>query len=1227
MKEYGDENDEVSTNKDFSDEKFEPNYELTEIESEDEKFVPNYELTELESEDEKFIPNYELTELESEDEKFVPNYDLTELESEDEKFVPNYELTELEIEDEKFVPNYELTELESEDEKFIPNYELEVNQDDFNPIKADIFSDNDDFDSNESDYGGENEDSSPNEVKEDLIKENIDSQNTVQILKNDDMEYHEQQEERRENKEDLIGVDIEEFAQEPIYDTDEINFIRDMEEIGRELKESEEKLSNSEENLENYDNTGFKAEQVYQELKEKGIGEEIDDKGQVLDEYELQPTYEQENDQYKDNFNDRESEEEYDETPEKIMDIEELEYLWKKYESLEEEGRDLEDIAKLMCEAEKTYKILKNFEEIYAQQEKEKVKSVNHENEEEPEDYREEIDRANEVAHLLDVEERQKEKEEQFEENGNDPLPSEIDKQQDNKQASVKVNHKNDQVEMYKLNLDMEQQEQIKQTSIYSKVENIEINPEVENREEIEDYDVESCLKRNDETNEKKIKSEKEESEEQEYEELQELYRMQTGKRPFYAGRETKGFSQWLERQDFTSIELEEEDEIEQEEEEWQKTLKTWIEESSEEEYNSKIKSILRDIVENYHIYEELEEKFSKMYEKYKNGELTDKEEKLLYSIINKLDNVNPAHLRLYLNISGFKAYFQEHHLWNPVLIEQIKCRFMTNLSHKYKILKRNEKESQMRKFYSSSLDKQMVWYENDGKAIIDDIILDNIYINTKIGRETYKAIKNLMKTLEKEKMYKLYTSEDIIKDEKGREYLSYNDPDFQTAFKLYKKGKKQYGGLLYTIRVMGNFYVGLTERRLKERFIEHIIDSMRYYVRAEGDINNPGYGKFQQAIVFVLENILGYDVEKLYEELKYLSYTNQYEKRWQSINEILDNIEPFIESRIIEIHYGTDKLGVREKHYTKNFPNMDLYGITGTVLGGIEIDFLDLKREGLNMVYGGGGSGFKTFPIYDIAIMIALGLSAPKISEILQKSYGIKYADTRSVQNKIADIFGGTYAAQELLLRPIMEQLLEIERINRHDIYLTFKNAEIMNAWFSEWSYGREVLKIEINEICEKFNLNPVHNWEIIEKLVNNRERYYAGIPESQWLDWIFHNVPRRTGGSTPNTIQDKIHLGDRKIKAILKVLCEKYNVNNKDELMYMLHREKAKEIISNGFIKKEEKNIPLTKENYFIKIYTDVFGFKDMYNAKYYFRDNLFRRMTLEEIWQSYHLSNKSI
>jgi len=600
-----------------------------------------------------FEPDYEIDKKELDEDTFEPDGEQGEKETNGERFEPDYELGEKEADEDIFEPDYELDEKEVDEEFFEPDYQL-----------------------------GE-------EIDE--AYENINSQSTILVYENSEMDTDYQQEYSTESqKEEMVEPDPEEYEKdpEPIYDPDEVDFIRDMEELGSDLKELHEEAGYSQSELDEYNNTAFNAEQAYQKMKENNEEKEI--KEDYLEEQAAEQNGEVLTEEIK---------EEGDELPKEITDSEEFEYLWEEYDKLEQEGKSLEEISELMHEAEETYQMLKDFEdeleEIYEKQEKEDLDAINHKGEEDAEDVKEEIDRVDAIEHLVGAEEElyqqgisQEEIDEKIEEVGNEFFQSETEEKQHN---NVSEDLRNVQSKIDEEISDVEEDNQITQISIDNNNENKEFYQKVEHREVIEEIDEEldDHEKVNLQLNQEKSIDISENEESEEYEKLQHLYRQETGKRPLYRGKETKGFSQWLEQNELKINELKEKKDKKQEEEKWKNTLKDWLKESKEEELNSELKSILKEIIHYFQEYEDLEE----LYKKYENGKLSEKERDKLNAIINKLQNINPIHLHLYLNISGFKAYFQDRHWWNPALIDDIKNKFLSHLCKRYETLKDQTKE------------------------------------------------------------------------------------------------------------------------------------------------------------------------------------------------------------------------------------------------------------------------------------------------------------------------------------------------------------------------------------------------------------------------------------------------------------------------------------------------------------------------------------------------------
>ena len=196
----------------------------------------------------------------------------------------------------------------------------------------------------------------------------------------------------------------------------------------------------------------------------------------------------------------------------------------------------------------------------------------------------------------------------------------------------------------------------------------------------------------------------------------------------------------------------------------------------------------------------------------------------------------------------------------------------------------------------------------------------------------------------------------------------------------------------------------------------------------------------------------------------------------------------------------------------------------------------------------------------------ISEGFSASKIASVLQDDYGLYKTASfetikRAVQDKISDILGGSYQAQEELLKPIIEYLVE-KGLNRYDIYMAFKNAEFSKyGWFLDWSYSKAFIEADINQICKRFNLDPSSSWDAIKPYLHKMERYYAGISEQQWLEWIFEGkrIEKLWRNPTGDSVEEEYSIGSTKLKRIKEILCKRHGVDDINQLRFKLHRERV--------------------------------------------------------------------
>lgn len=196
----------------------------------------------------------------------------------------------------------------------------------------------------------------------------------------------------------------------------------------------------------------------------------------------------------------------------------------------------------------------------------------------------------------------------------------------------------------------------------------------------------------------------------------------------------------------------------------------------------------------------------------------------------------------------------------------------------------------------------------------------------------------------------------------------------------------------------------------------------------------------FQKAIVaaFKEEGIDPYD---MWIDLAGSAHNQQqYNVHKEKILRVFDK---YFESEIVEYHRQYDTAPTREKHYILKF---------------------DSKRNGLNEKVGGGAK-YQPLPLYDIAHLICLGYNVKQITEILNDKYEEFHISRPLISRRLSQIavFGSLFQAQEELLQPLIEELLE-KGIDAYKIFNYFKNnlgsTRRGNSWFTSWAFGDAILK-----------------------------------------------------------------------------------------------------------------------------------------------------------------------
>ncbi|MBA7571573.1 hypothetical protein ES708_13338 [subsurface metagenome] len=113
--------------------------------------------------------------------------------------------------------------------------------------------------------------------------------------------------------------------------------------------------------------------------------------------------------------------------------------------------------------------------------------------------------------------------------------------------------------------------------------------------------------------------------------------------------------------------------------------LKNWIEQASEEEISPELKSLLKEIVENYGELEELVTMFMVLYKKEQLEQISQSEKVELYSLIKTLQKIEPGKIELFSNIRAIKNYLNDQHLDDlseKARVNRLLSRFLAHLEH-----------------------------------------------------------------------------------------------------------------------------------------------------------------------------------------------------------------------------------------------------------------------------------------------------------------------------------------------------------------------------------------------------------------------------------------------------------------------------------------------------------------------------------------------------------------
>jgi len=406
--------------------------------------------------------------------------------------------------------------------------------------------------------------------------------------------------------------------------------------------------------------------------------------------------------------------------------------------------------------------------------------------------------------------------------------------------------------------------------------------------------------------------------------------------------------------------------------------------------------------------------------------------------------------------------------------------------------------------FYFSSLSKK-----NGDKLIFRKFLQYSEVIVSQIIND-FDTIKNPSKHVEKIQ----YVFDNYLDLQPCSGYISNNDKDFEIVLK--SRRRFGYKTILYKLKCKippytNKVYFGISKNTLLKRLEEHVLAA----------IGPHGHGihchyvnlvKLHRAIrnAFNQENI---DFEFEYLCLMSKAKTPEFNK---IIKNMIENIIlKYFEVDIIEIHKEISTASDREKWYTKNYVNDD--GSIGTV------------KNGLNELVGGSIGQYIDLPIADFAAMITLGLKQKQISKLIKKVYKINVS-YETVSERIRDIWGGYNNAQEIYLKPVIEQLIKDE----NDFYLEdiasviSRDRSNLRKCLKRWYNGRGIRDLK------NLQAHGIMDWSNLSPFQENQRPELRGIPLDTWKKWAVQ------GGVSCRAIGEKLKFSEETIRQTFKSIPE---------------------------------------------------------------------------------------
>ncbi|MFX1599708.1 MAG: hypothetical protein ACFFB6_03855, partial [Promethearchaeota archaeon] len=296
------------------------------------------------------------------------------------------------------------------------------------------------------------------------------------------------------------------------------------------------------------------------------------------------------------------------------------------------------------------------------------------------------------------------------------------------------------------------------------------LKPELKDKQKEKESKKESEKKAiNKEVDDKEIKAAKEriqkdtpkkekEVEEEIPKELKDKYRQETGKRPIYNRKITKGFDEWLKNK----AKLEQKKQNEQDtqgktepKEDWEKLLEKWINEADEKEIPKEIKKELIEKIRKYQEFRKVARALRKLLEK---ENLSENEIHKMEELIKDLNELQDD---IFTNLRAFRDLYIKNIDWFEYRIKAERDKFILHLNQKMKNLKSTTgtiSKEQSRKDWKKTIKENL--YKNTTLNINERSLIIKIIKKHKLDEGDKKQLISMLSKLTIEDLISLLGSD-----------------------------------------------------------------------------------------------------------------------------------------------------------------------------------------------------------------------------------------------------------------------------------------------------------------------------------------------------------------------------------------------------------------------------------------------------------------------------------